>query len=99
VVKHIIAPGAGVPIEARPPVPTEEERHADKEAKREAKEKMRAVKKTIQSVEHQIGLAETLLKRTRKQFALHARLMGVNVEAGAGAGEGGKPADVATPSQ
>jgi small subunit ribosomal protein S17 len=89
VVKHIIAPGSGVPIE--------EERHAEREAQRQAKEQTRAVKKTIQRVEHQIGLAESLLKRTRKEFALRARLMGVSVEAGVG-GQQGKQAESA-PSQ
>lgn len=41
VVKSIIAP-FGEPIEARPPVPTEEERVAEREAKRKSKVERRA---------------------------------------------------------
>lgn len=44
VVKHILSPN-GVPIEERPPIPTEEERIAEKEAKREAKRERRAARK------------------------------------------------------
>jgi small subunit ribosomal protein S17 len=41
VVKHIIAP-SGTPIEARPPIPTEEERWAADTAKKAAKDSRRA---------------------------------------------------------
>ncbi|KAK4237214.1 hypothetical protein C8A03DRAFT_16222 [Achaetomium macrosporum] len=82
VVKHIIAPGSGVPIEGRPPVPTEEERYAEKDAKRAAKYERRSVKKMAERVESQLSVAEMLLRRARKEFALRARLMGVSVDGG-----------------
>lgn len=44
VVKHIIAP-AGVPIDQRPPVPTQEERIAEYEANKKVKDDRRATKK------------------------------------------------------
>ncbi|KAK4124202.1 nucleic acid-binding protein [Parathielavia appendiculata] len=92
VVKHIIAPGSGVPIEGRAPVPTEEERLAQKEAQRMEKIERRTAKKMITVVEQQLGIAEQLLKKTRKEFALRARLMGVNIggNGGGGGGEEGK---------
>lgn len=43
IVKHIIAP-AGVPIEDRPPVPTEDERIEAYETKKAAKDARRAAK-------------------------------------------------------
>jgi small subunit ribosomal protein S17 len=48
VVKHIIAPGSGIPIEARPPIPTLEERIEAYEAKRKAKVGRREARKTQQ---------------------------------------------------
>ncbi|KAK4099946.1 nucleic acid-binding protein [Parathielavia hyrcaniae] len=86
VVKHIIAPGAGVPIEGRPPVPTEEERLAERESRRHDKTERRTAKRMISLVEHRLGIAEQLLKRTRKEFALRARRMGVVVDGGSGGG-------------
>lgn len=44
VVKHIIAP-SGTPIEARPPIPTEEERWAADTARKAAKDERRAGKR------------------------------------------------------
>ncbi|CAJ0551593.1 Ff.00g055720.m01.CDS01 [Fusarium sp. VM40] len=44
VIKHIIAP-YGTPITERPPVPTLEERIADREAKKAAKDERRAVRR------------------------------------------------------
>jgi hypothetical protein len=44
VVKHIIAPAA-VPVEERPPVPTEEERTKTREAKKEAKDERRRLRR------------------------------------------------------
>jgi small subunit ribosomal protein S17 len=82
VVKHIIAPGSGVPIEGRPPIPTEEERYAEKDAKRAAKDERRSMKRMAERVEAQLGVAEMLLRRARKEFALRARLMGVSVDGG-----------------
>ncbi|KAL2170396.1 hypothetical protein VTG60DRAFT_4882 [Thermothelomyces hinnuleus] len=77
VVKHIIAPGSGVPIEDRPPIPTEEERHAERAARRAAKEQRRSIKKMAEQVEKQLGITEIILRRARKEFALRARLLGV----------------------
>lgn len=81
VVKHIIAPGSGVPIEGRPPVPSEEERLAERLADRADKDERRAAKKTAERVEAELGAAELLLRRARKEFALRARLMGVGLDA------------------
>lgn len=82
VVKHIIAPGSGVPIEGRPPIPTEEELYAEKDADRAAKDERRSMKKMAERVEAQLGVAEMLLRRARKEFALRARLMGVSGDGG-----------------
>ncbi|KAL2137959.1 hypothetical protein VTI28DRAFT_7760 [Corynascus sepedonium] len=88
VVKHIIAPGSGVPLGDRPPVPTEEERHAERAARRAAKDERRSVKKLADRVEEHLGVAETILRRARKEFALRARLMGANDAAAAATAEG-----------
>lgn len=85
VVKHIIAPGSGVPIEGRAPVPSEAERHAERETAAAVKAERRAVKKMADRVEKQMGVAEMILRRARKEFALRARLMG------AATGLDGKP--------
>jgi small subunit ribosomal protein S17 len=44
VVKHIIAP-FGTPIEKRPPIPSQEERIAEREQKRATKDERRAARK------------------------------------------------------
>lgn len=77
VVKHIIAPGSGIPIEARPPIPTEEERHAERAARRAAKEQRRSIRKLAEQVETQLGITEIVLRKAKKEFALRARLLGV----------------------
>ncbi|KAL2263315.1 hypothetical protein VTK26DRAFT_7298 [Humicola hyalothermophila] len=90
VVKHIIAPGSGVPIEARPPIPTEEERHAQRAAERAAKDRRRALRREVERVEASLGVAERILRQARKEIALRTRLMGVAAGGGAGAsGSGG----------
>lgn len=85
VVKHIIAPGSGVPIEGRAPIPTEEARHAERAAERAAKDERRAFKKMAERVEKQMLIAERLAKSAGKQLALRARLAGGS---GSGAGAG-----------
>ncbi|KAL2135688.1 hypothetical protein VTI74DRAFT_7369 [Chaetomium olivicolor] len=80
VVKHIIAPGSGVPIEGRPPVPTEAERLAEKEADRTAKQARRAVKHAAELAEKRVGEAEATIRRARRELALRKRLMGISEE-------------------
>ncbi|KAI5466525.1 hypothetical protein BGZ63DRAFT_421005 [Mariannaea sp. PMI_226] len=63
VVKHIIAP-FGIPIEERPPVPTLEERIAEREAKKTAKDERRAARRRD---EEQQRTEEKMLERTRSQ--------------------------------
>lgn len=89
VVKHIIAPGSGVPIEVRPPIPTEEERYAELEADRLAKLERRGINKLAERAEKQVGLAELILRKARKEVALRTRLMGI------GAAEGKEGGDAA----
>lgn len=80
-----------MPIDARAPIPTEEERHAERDAKRADKDERRALKKQIDKVEDSLGVAERILKRARKEVALRSRLMGV---AAAVPGSGGSEAGV-----
>ncbi|KAL1841017.1 hypothetical protein VTJ49DRAFT_4976 [Mycothermus thermophilus] len=79
VVKHIISPGSGVPIDKRPPIPTEEERLAEREADRAAKAERRKYRKAAEEAERKIGIAELVLRKARREFALRARLLGVDV--------------------
>ncbi|KAL2163675.1 hypothetical protein VTH06DRAFT_5733 [Thermothelomyces fergusii] len=81
VVKHIIAPGSGVPIEDRPPIPTEEERHAERAARRAAKEQRRSIRKMAEEVQKQLSITEIILRKAKKEFALRARLLGVGTAA------------------
>ncbi|KAK4156415.1 hypothetical protein C8A00DRAFT_12646 [Chaetomidium leptoderma] len=80
VVKHIIAPGSGVPIESREPIPSEAERHAERDALRLAKDQRRVVKKLADKAEAKMGVVETMIRRTRKEIALRGRLMGSEPE-------------------
>ncbi|KAK4041020.1 hypothetical protein C8A01DRAFT_15189 [Parachaetomium inaequale] len=82
VVKHIIAPGSGVPIDGRAPVPTAEERCAERDALRAVKDERRSLNKLADRVEKRMGVAEAILRRARKEFALRARLMGVGAPEG-----------------
>ncbi len=77
VVKHIIKP-AGVPISERPPIPTEEERWAVDDARKQAKDERKALKKRIGIAEGTLARAEALLRKAKKEVALRSRLMGVN---------------------
>ncbi|KAK4228141.1 hypothetical protein QBC38DRAFT_362640 [Podospora fimiseda] len=60
VVKHIIAPGSGTPITARPPIPTWEELHAEKEAKRAKKLERRSLRQSVE-------VAETKYEKIKKE--------------------------------
>ncbi|KAK3301476.1 uncharacterized protein B0H64DRAFT_383731 [Chaetomium fimeti] len=80
VVKHIIAPGSGVPIQARAPIPTEAERIAEREAQRAVKDERRSINKMAERVQNQMGVTELLLRKAKKEFALRARLMGLSFE-------------------
>ncbi|KAI0550905.1 hypothetical protein F4679DRAFT_582980 [Xylaria curta] len=66
VVKHIIAPYGGVGIDQRPPIPTMEERAAERLAKREAKDERRALHR---SIEEALLAAERLALDARKAVA------------------------------
>ncbi|KAK8069296.1 hypothetical protein PG994_005912 [Apiospora phragmitis] len=65
VVKHIIAP-YGQPIDARPPVPTEEELKADYVAERVAKIKRREAAAEERRVARQLELAKAKEQRAQK---------------------------------
>jgi small subunit ribosomal protein S17 len=77
VVKHIIAPGSGVPIDGRTAIPTAEARHAEREAARKAKDDRRMVTKLAERAEAQMGVAEAVLRRVRKELAVKGRLGGL----------------------
>ncbi|KAI1735180.1 hypothetical protein F4680DRAFT_312907 [Xylaria scruposa] len=66
VVKHIIAPYGGVGIDQRPPVPTMEERAAERIAMREAKDERRALRREIEGA---VQAAERLALDARKDVA------------------------------
>ncbi|KAK4194608.1 hypothetical protein QBC40DRAFT_238216 [Triangularia verruculosa] len=88
VVKQIIAPGAGLPISARPPIPTAEDLVQAKAAKREAKEARRdlrdvanRVKESLERAQAEVATAERELKmqalimesRTKKKYGLGSK--------------------------
>ncbi|KAF7546903.1 hypothetical protein G7046_g9168 [Stylonectria norvegica] len=68
VIKHIIAP-YGVPIEQRPSVPTLEERIADREAKKAAKDERRAARRKADEDERREQKRQELEKRDTKRKA------------------------------
>ncbi|KAL2268155.1 hypothetical protein VTJ83DRAFT_3001 [Remersonia thermophila] len=80
VVKNIISPGSGIPIEERPPIPSEEDRIAKRETDRAAKAERRKFRKVAEKAERKIGIAERVLRKARREFALRARLLGIEVE-------------------
>ena len=88
-VKHIIAPGSGVPIGARAPVPPLSELQSALEAARADKDARRAVSKAAERVERAVGVAEGVLKMARGMVARRAGALGMeNGGVVAGAGEG-----------
>lgn len=68
-VKHIIAPN-GVPVEQRPPIPTEEENWAAKEAKKAAKDARRAEKAEAEKLARQ---KEREAKEERRRVKMAGR--------------------------
>lgn len=68
VVKRIIAP-AQIPVEERPPVPTEEERWAEALAKRAAKDERRSIIKEAKAIRE---AAEINSKREKRKLAKKA---------------------------
>ncbi|KAH7157231.1 hypothetical protein EDB81DRAFT_418765 [Dactylonectria macrodidyma] len=68
VVKHIIAP-YGVPIEDRPPVPTLEERIAEREAKKAVKDERRAARRQAEVERTQEEKRLELEKKEAKRMA------------------------------
>ncbi|KAJ4291513.1 hypothetical protein N0V88_006110 [Collariella sp. IMI 366227] len=89
VVKHIIAPGSGVPISGRPAVPTAEELHAEREADREVKDRRRMLARVVKDAEGKIMEVEKIGRQVGKEVRLWEGLMG-RKEA-EGKGEGAKP--------
>ncbi|KAI0098826.1 hypothetical protein GGR51DRAFT_576824 [Nemania sp. FL0031] len=67
VVKHIIAPYGGVAIDARPPIPTMEERAAERAAQRAAKDERRALHRRITE---NLLAAERLAIQARKAIKM-----------------------------
>lgn len=92
VVKHIIAPGSGVPIEARAPIPSEAELIAEREAARRAKDERRMVTKLGERVEKRVGVAEAVLRKVRRELAAKGQLgqLGRAEKEGGEAVEGGR---------
>ncbi|RSL61436.1 hypothetical protein CEP54_006249 [Fusarium duplospermum] len=68
VIKHIIAP-YGTPIEERPPVPTLEERIAEREAKKAAKDERRAARRQAEEDKRQEEKRLELEKKEAKRKA------------------------------
>ncbi|KAK0610475.1 hypothetical protein B0T17DRAFT_584811 [Bombardia bombarda] len=83
VVKSIIAP-AGVPAEERPAVPTEDQRWADRVARKIAKEERKVLRDVVERAERSTVYADQMLRRAQRETALRQRLMVT--------GGGGRPA-------
>jgi len=75
VVTRIIAPAGGVPVEQRPPVPTFEERHDAKDAKREAKLARRAVNQKVKAAEAAIEKAALQARKTEKEISFLQKIL------------------------
>ena len=75
VVKYIIVPGSGVPIDQRPPIPTQEERLEEKAAKRYAKVYRRTLRKTAEKVESSLEVAERILRKGWREFEMRKGLI------------------------
>lgn len=75
VVKHIIAPGSGTPISARPPIPSVEELTVDKDGKRAAKVARRELRAETKRVEEALEKAERFASKVRKELENQARIL------------------------
>ncbi len=82
VVKYIIAPGSGVPIEDRPPVPTEEERCAARDAKYAAKKARRAARDLANTIEGSLSMSEQIIRQATKNAKLRAMMAETKAEDG-----------------
>lgn len=80
VVKHIIAPGSGVPIDERPPIPSWEELHAERQARRADKAVRRQVARTVSGAEVSLTRGRELLKGARAELSRLAGKPGVEFE-------------------
>ena len=69
VVKHIIAPYGGVGIDERPPIPTLEERAAERLAKRTAKDERRLLRRVAADTEGTLEGTGHLLKEVDRVLA------------------------------
>ncbi|KAK4185276.1 hypothetical protein QBC35DRAFT_504010 [Podospora australis] len=75
VVKHIIAPGKGIPISDRPPIPPIEELIAEKDSKRAAKVERRELKAENKRVEAALGAAQRVTTTMQKELENMARIL------------------------
>ncbi|KAK0714299.1 hypothetical protein B0T21DRAFT_352227 [Apiosordaria backusii] len=75
VVKHIIAPGAGLPIEARPPIPSAQDLVREKEAKREAKVARRSLKEVADKAKRSLEHAQSLVDEAEKELKMQTLIM------------------------
>jgi len=87
VVTRIIAPGSGVPIEDRPPVPTEDERCAVRDAKYAAKQARRAVRDLGLQIESRLSMSEKIIRMARQDSKIRAKLEESRPEEGKAEGE------------
>ena len=74
VVKHIIKP-AGMPIEERPPIPSEEERLVERAVRRLAKDQRRDLRRQVDAAETALQRAERMVGKARKEIAARIRMM------------------------
>ncbi|KAK4179726.1 hypothetical protein QBC36DRAFT_231376 [Triangularia setosa] len=75
VVKHIIAPGAGLPIDARPPIPSAEDLVREKETKREAKQARKSLKDVADKVEKSLEFARSEVAKAEKELKMQTLIM------------------------
>ena len=82
VIKHIIKP-SGVPIEDRPPILSQEELSAEREAAQKEKQQRRALKREVEAAETALQRAERMVNVSRKEIAARTRMIGGGRPAGA----------------
>ncbi|KAK0669759.1 hypothetical protein QBC41DRAFT_319200 [Cercophora samala] len=75
VVKHIIAPGAGLPISARPPIPSAEELVTKKAIKRDAKQARKSLKEVAEKVERSLEFAKSEVAKAEKEVKMQTLIM------------------------
>lgn len=82
VIKHIIKP-SGVPIEDRPPILSQEQLNAEREAAQKEKQERRALKREVEAAETALQRAERMVSVSRKEIAARTRMIGGGQPAGA----------------